>query len=248
MTHTVTVHRFTPSDNRLGRHVKHDSRSLDYEFLPRNAKPHKKNVFWDSETGPLNQGNTGSCTGNAMAQTLNDRFNDPTRMQVRMGGGFFTESDALRIYSLATQFDDYPGQYPPKDTGSDGVSVAKAAQMLGYIDRYTHTFSFAAAQAAAEITPFIQGTVWTEPMFKPNNGLVKVGPINDSTVKGGHEYKGSGIDWKEEVFIYRNSWGDQDAWEGCKPGGYFAIGFKDVRELLANQGDVTIFHGIAQPK
>ena len=78
-------------------------------------------------------------------------------------------------------------------------------------------------------------------MFNPVNGLVTVGKINDSTIAGGmHEYAFVGIDWTEDVHIYRNSWGDQADWPGCKPGGYFAIGFKDVQALLAEQGDVTV--------
>ena len=246
MTHTITVHNFDATDARLGRHVKHDSRSLNYEFLPRDAKPKKTDANWVSETGPLNQGQVGSCTGNATAQFLNTTFSDATRKAVRRGGGFFTEADALKIYSLATHLDRQRGIYPPTDTGSTGLGVAKAAERLGFVKAYKHIFSFSSAQATAEMTPFIQGTLWTNTMFKPNNGLVKVGPLTESNVAGGHEYQGAGIDWKEEVFIYRNSWGDENEWPGCKPGGYFAIGFKDVQELLANQGDITVLVGAYQ--
>lgn len=252
MTYTLTIHRFAPSDVRLARHVRHDSRSLDFAFLPRDAKPKQINSFWDSSTGPLNQGQVGSCTGNAETGFLNTKFSDLTRLFVKKGGGFFVEADALKVYALGTKLDGSPGTYPPDDTGCDGLSVAKAGVKLGWLDKYTHTFSFTSAQAAAEITPSIWGTVWTSSMFKPTNGLVKVGKINDSTVQGGHEHLDCGIDWKEEVFIHRNSWGDQDEWPGCKPGGYFAIGFGkkhnfDAENLLEAQGDVTILHGIKQP-
>jgi hypothetical protein len=247
--HTVTCHRYEAADPRLGRHVHHDSRSLNFEYLPRDAKPKGTNTFWDSGTGPLNQGQVGSCTGNAEAQWLNTRFADAVREathHVRTAGQYMTEADALKIYSLGTHLDSTPGAYPPDDTGCDGVSVAKAGVRLGYLDKYTHTFSFSSLQAALELTPVICGTAWTKTMFKPVNGLVTVGKLTQSNIAGGHEYLGCGIDFAEQVLIFRNSWGDQDAWPGCRPGGYFAISFADYERLLAEQGDVTILHGKGQ--
>jgi len=244
MTHTIEVHRFDPSDPRLGRHVHHDSRSLAHAFLPKDAKPKGVNTFWGSGTGPLNQGQIGSCTGNAAAQWLNTDFAKQVRKLVNENH-YFTEDDALDLYSIATTLDTEPGQYPPDDTGSDGVSVSKAGHQLGFLDKQycLHTFSFSSAQAGIERRPAIQGTIWTNDMYYPRNGLVKVGKIVDSNIVGGHEYLFCGVDYTEEVHIFRNSWGDDDEWEGCKPGGYFAIGFKDVQNLLANQGDVTFLNG-----
>lgn len=243
--HTIHVVRYEPSDPRLGRHVHHDSRSLEFEHLPRDAKPKGQNTFWDSGTGPLNQGQVGSCTGNATAQWCNTTFANPVRVLTKQNQ-YLTENDALVIYSLGTRLDSAPGAYPPDDNGCDGTSVAKAGIKLGYLDKFTHTFSFSAMQATLETTPVICGTVWTKTMFTATNGLVKVGKLVQSNVAGGHEYLGAGIDFTEEVFIFRNSWGDQDAWPGCKPGGYFAVGFADYRRLLAEQGDVTVLHGKGQ--
>jgi hypothetical protein len=250
--HTLTIDRYTPTDPRLGRHVHHDSRSLGYEFLPRDATPKGKDTLFDSATGPLNQGSIGSCTGNATAQWLNTNFANVPRLGVSAAesklyvGGFLSEKNALAIYHEGTVLDSTPGTYPPDDTGCSGIFVAQAAEKLGWLNKYSHTFSFQAAQAAIELTPAIQGSVWTNQMFKPVNGLVKVGKLTESNIAGGHEYLMCGIDWSEQVFIFRNSWGDQDAWVGCKPGGYFAIGFKDEQALLAEQGDLTILHGIGQ--
>ncbi|OCB41889.1 hypothetical protein A5677_00515 [Mycobacterium malmoense] len=240
--HQISIVRYDASDHRLGRHVHHDSRSLDYEFVPRGAKPKRKNAFWDSAIAPLNQGDLGSCTGNATAQWLNTNFANAVRKLTNKGRAL-TEKNAVKIYSLGTRLDNQPGQYPPDDTGCDGISVAKAGVKLGYLDKYTHTFSFTALQAALEKTPVIVGTVWTKQMFTPHNGLVKVGKLTDSNIAGGHEYLACGIDFTTEVIIFRNSWGDQDAWPGCKPGGYFAISFADYRRLLDEQGDVTVLHG-----
>jgi hypothetical protein len=238
MTHTLTVHKYEASDPRLGRHVHHDSRSLDYLFLPPDATPKKKSVTWGSKAPALNQGQVGSCTGNAMTNFLNSIFADVIRTFQKRN--FLTEADALTFYHWATVEDTYKGTYPPTDTGSDGLSVCKGAQHLGWLGSYNHLVSFSSVQAAVENTPAIQGTVWTNKMFKPVNGLVKVGKITDSTIAGGHEYHLCGIDWTNDLMIYRNSWGDVADWPGCKPGGFFAMTFKDVQNLLAEQGDVTV--------
>lgn len=243
--HTITRHHYEAADPRLGRHVKHDSRSRDFAFLPADAKPQGKNTFWNSSAKPLNQGQLGSCTGNATAQWLNTSFAAPVRAATHHGR-YLTEGDAVAIYSLGTRLDNVAGQYPPDDTGCNGISVAKAAEQLGYLDGYKHTFSFSSLQAALEITPAIVGTVWTNTMFHPTNGLVSVGPLTDSNIAGGHEYLAAGLDFTEEAVIFRNSWGDQADWPGCKPGGYFAVGFKDYAALLEAHGDVTVLHGKGQ--
>jgi hypothetical protein len=242
VTHHISITRYEPSDPRLGRHVAHDSRSLDYEYLPRTAAPQQKNTFWDSAAKPLNQGSLGSCTGNAVAQWLNTNYANAVR-KATSANRYMTEKNAVAIYSLGTRLDSQPGSYPPNDTGCDGVSVAKAARQMGYLSGYSHTFSFSALQAALETAPVICGSVWTNTMFKPHNGLVRIGALTQSNIAGGHEYLGCGIDFTEDVFIFRNSWGDTKDWPGCKPGGYFAISFADYQKLLYDQGDVTVLHG-----
>lgn len=235
--HSIQVTKFDGSDPRLGRHVEHDDRSLAFAMLPKLARPKGIDRFWGSEIAPLNQGEIGSCTGNATAQWLNTSYAQGVNNLISRK---FDESDAVRIYSMATTLDAVPGSFPPIDTGSTGNAACKAAKKLGYIGGYTWVFSFASLQAAIEKAPVMCGTVWTDEMFKPNNGLVKVGRLNNSTIAGGHEYLMVGIDWSAEAFTFRNSWGDTQDWEGCKPGGYFAIGFKDFRQLLDMQGDFVI--------
>ena len=36
-SYTIKIHRFQPTDKRLGRHVAHDSRSLQYRFVAKRA-------------------------------------------------------------------------------------------------------------------------------------------------------------------------------------------------------------------
>lgn len=248
VSYGVVLRRYEPTDPRLGRHVEHDERSWKYRLLPKTAKPKGKTTFWGSKIPVLDQGDTGSCTGNAEAQWLNTDYAGPVRAHLKRAA--FTEADALRIYSLGTHLDTVPGSYPPDDSGSTGNGVARAGIKLGYLASYSWLFSFTSLQAALERTPLMLGTVWTNSMFTPRNGLVKVGKITDATIAGGHEYLGAGIDWAEQVIIARNQWGDQNLWPGCKPGGYFGVGFGkthdyDLERLLEAQGDVTVPVGVS---
>lgn len=234
----IHIVKYEPSDSRLGRHVEHDERSKlpKHTFLEREAKPKHKTTHWTSQAPPLDQGQLGSCTGNATAQWLNTDFATGARARTS-ASGFLTEEDALKIYEGATRLDHFPGQYPPEDTGSTGNAAAKAAVKLGWLNSYGWLFSFTSVQAAIEKTPLSSGTLWTNSMFDPVNGLVKVGKLTDSNIAGGHQYLMSGIDWNEDVFEFRQSWGD---WPGSKPGGYFAISFNDFQSLLEADGDITV--------
>lgn len=235
-TTKVLLGRIDQRDPRLGRHIEHDERSKQFAFMARVTKPKKVTTHWPSQAHVLDQGDIGSCTGNATAQWLNTDFATPAR-KAKNTNQFLDEQDALDIYAKATALDKFPGLYPPDDTGSTGNAAAKAAVKFGWIKSYGWLFSFTSVQAAIEKTPLTVGTYWTNSMFNPRNGLVAVGQLSDSNIAGGHEYLMSGINWQEEVFEFRNSWGE---WDGAKPGGYFAIPFADFRRLLDADGDVTV--------
>jgi hypothetical protein len=222
------------SDPRLGRHIEHDARSKNFAFMSKAVQPKGITTHWRSDYPPLDQGDLGSCTGNAMAQWLNTQFGAPALISGHKGQPM-DEADAVDIYVAATRRDKIGGIYPPTDTGSTGNAAAKAARDLGYIDAYGWLFSFSSVQAAIEKTPLTVGTLWTMNMYEPHNGLVTVGTLTDRNIAGGHQYLMCGIDWAAEVFEFRNSWG-----EWARPGGYFAIGFKDFRRLLEADGDVTV--------
>lgn len=235
----ITVIKYEPTDPRLGRHVEHDDRSYNFAYSAKMARPKRKTTRWTSKAPVLNQGEIGSCTGNALAQWLNTDFAGSVQI-ANNGAMFFDEQDALDIYSKATTLDSIPGRYTPDDTGSTGNAACKAARSFGYLSGYSWLFSYSSVQAAIEQTPLIVGTLWTNDMFDPVNGLVKVGSLLDRNIAGGHEYLMVGIDYENQVFEFRNSWGDQKDWPGCKPGGYFAIGFEDWERLLDADGDVTV--------
>ena len=240
-----------PSLPLLGRHIEHDSRSRDYAYrLPVTPVVHRT-IIWPNDAGPLDQGKTSSCTGNAMAGLINSTLFSPVRKA--KSRGLLAEPAALHFYGLATHLDGFgPDQYyPPNDDGSSGLAVAKAAQQLGYIDRYQHCFTFGQLQAALQTQPVIVGTTWTNLMFQPDsNGFVSPGNLNDpSNVAGGHEYLCQGIDYERQALVFLNSWGPgwgAGASAGLSPG-QFRISFNDFQALLANQGDVTVPHGVGLP-
>jgi hypothetical protein len=171
----------------------------------------------------LNQGNVGSCTGNAMAQAL-------MTAPLRKVGRTLKEADAVSIYSDATKIDGSPGTYPPNDTGSSGLAVAKVAKTRGLISAYTHAFGVDHAIGALQLAPFLFGTNWYQDMFTPDaNGFVHPG----GAVAGGHEILCIGDTGEHLVFL--NSWGAR--W-GVK--GKFYLSYADFAQLVAEQGDVVV--------
>ena len=214
---------------RTGRHVNHDPRSWNYQ-APRGAVV--ASVLWNHRAPVLNQGDVGSCTGNAMAQLLNtDKFAH-ARTATGHGRKYLTEDDALALYSLATTLDDVQGQYPPDDTGSSGLAVAKAAQQQGFLSGYLHAFGLNHMLQALQLQPVIVGTNWYESMFTPDaKGVVTV----SGAIAGGHEYLVLGADLTAKQVICLNSWGHD--WGRA---GRFKVSFNDFGKLLQGYGDVTV--------
>jgi hypothetical protein len=226
-----------PADPRLGRHVNHDPRSrrfpLPTEGLRIASVQHERHV-------PIfDQGRIGSCTGNAGIGCLATGVFHET-----MGTGDapywpLDQGSAVRLYSAATVLDPFPGDYPPQDTGSDGLTIAKVLEAAGAISGYLHAFSLddalkgLAGGPDAPGRPFITGTLWLNDMFKPNTeGLVR--PTGRGA--GGHEYVGDGYDESRGWVWFTNSWGT-----GYGRSGRFAMEAEAYGDLLTKNGDVTFF-------
>lgn len=209
----------------LGRLVEHDPQSLGY---PARKVAAPRSVVWPHTAPVLDQGDLGSCTGNALAQCLNTANFVRSRPYRR----YLTERDAVDLYSLATTLDTEPGTYPPEDTGSSGLAVCKAAKQRGYLTRYDHAFGFDHFTAALSLQPVIVGTSWYDSMFTPDS-RGQVHPAGQ--VAGGHEYLALGINYPKQLITFLNSWG-----EGWGKHGRFVMSFDDFRALLADQGDVTV--------
>lgn len=219
----------------LGRHVEHDDRSRAFAFsAARKANPLR--TIHHPRYGILNQGELGSCTGNAAAGAMN------TKPLHRPKTRLLTQKDAVELYAIATTLDAWPGAFPPEDTGSSGIAVAKALQQKGLITSYYWAFSVEEALSALMEAPFITGLNWYESMDVPDaNGLVKV----EGQIRGGHEFEVIGFQTgrnfstsiEDSLVLCANSWGPN--W-GKK--GRFALTVASFRQLLSEHGDVTTLH------
>lgn len=246
-----------PADGHpsLGRHVEHDLRSLAYAHgvLPKSAIA---SVDWTRRAPILDQGQLGSCTGNAATGTLGtDSAGRTAATSVTIGSsgaaashGLFPagvhvldEGFAVALYSLATLLDSIPGQYPPTDTGSSGLGVAKALQALGLAVSYSHAFSMAALNSALQGGPVLIGIEWLNSMFTTaSDGRIPVDQT--SGVAGGHELELCKYDATTGEYWVANSWGT--SWGHA---GYGYLTTADLTWLLSQQGDVTVPAWAAAP-
>lgn len=211
-----------PVSFRLGRHVEHDEASKQF---PAERAPSLVSVEHVRASGPFNQGDLGSCTGNAMAGVL-----DTLPWKHHSLG----ERTAVKLYELATTLDGIPGEYPPTDTGSSGLAVCKAAQKLGYISRYSHAFGLQHALEALVIAPVIMGIAWYDSFDNPpDTGILAITP--GASVRGGHELEVSKLDVENKLIGGWQSWGDWGPLHGR-----WLMSWDTFGELLDQQGDVTV--------
>jgi hypothetical protein len=218
----------------LGRKVNHDPRSLAYPYVATTTT--LASVTHSRMVPIFDQGSLGSCTGNAAVGAVGTV---PLFASDKVLRTTLDEAFAVKVYSSATLLDDAPGAYPPTDTGSDGLSVAKVCKSLGLISGYTHCFSLAAVQTALQTTPIIIGINWYSGFDSPDaNGLVKV----SGTVRGGHEVCLVAIDVVAKTVTAANSWGS--SWGAA---GYFTFSWADLQRLLSEQGDATVLLPLTAP-
>jgi hypothetical protein len=206
----------------LGRKVNHDPRSLS--FPAPTATTHRP-VLHRTYGKVLDQGQLGSCVGNAAAHALNT---SPVHL---LRTHLCTETDAVDFYSGATHLDGDPDNYPPTDTGTDANSAAKYLRNLGRITSWSHCFGLDHVLAALQVAPVMLGCAWHQSMFEVDSrGYVHP----DGNVVGGHETLIRGDDGTSSVLV-RNSWGA--SW-GVR--GHYRLTYTDLATLLADQGDATV--------
>lgn len=221
MTHVRVIPEL-PGAGRLGRHVVHDPASKQFPVARRAVSIASRH--WTRHVPIYDQGNTGSCTGNALAGCLST---GPWRH-------LFHEYTARRVYSAATAIDEFPGQWPPTDTGSSGLAVCKIAQRRGWISSYRHAFSLDDVLAALQHGPVIAGVDWFDSFDRPGSGgLCSISP--NAGVRGGHEVCLVGLNIDARTVRFANSWSDQ--W-GAK--GFGAWSYDTLDTLLHRDGDVTV--------
>jgi hypothetical protein len=221
---------------RLGRHIHHDSRSLAYRLrLPEGAV--LRDVNWARHIPILDQGQVGSCTGNAMVGALGS---DPLYGDLPVGHPHLAEAEALRIYSEAEVIDG-DGPYPPNDNGSSGLSVCQAAKNDGLISGYTHSLSVTDFQVALQSGPVLLGCNWYDSFDSPDfSGLVSISP--NAVVRGGHEVVCRVLQLSDSLIALDNSWGLSYGVNGM-----FAMKLATLDRLLGEQGDGTCPVPISKP-
>jgi hypothetical protein len=274
VTRTIYRERIPSTDPRLGRHVLHDSQSrrfpVDTAGLSIVSVRHTRRI------AILDQGQLGSCTGNAgvgclgtdpyygtlapsrlLASTplsVDEMADLRARLAEAASSGApamvlgdsvvytrsrtlprysLDEPGAVQLYSDATAVDDYPGQYPPEDTGCDGLTIAKVLTAVGEISGYTWAFNLGDALKALSVTPYITGINWYADMFNPTpEGLVRPA----GALAGGHEIVVDEYDSTRGWVGFTNSWGS--SWGLA---GRFYMAAEDYGTLLGQRGDVTVF-------
>jgi hypothetical protein len=234
------IKRYHLDDPRLGRHVNHDSRSL--RFLVRAEEPFTlTSVRHKAYIPTLDQGNLGSCTGNAgtMALATGLFWDTLPSDTLSIMDADVDEAFAVGVYSDATKIDPWDGAYPPTDTGSDGLSIAKVLKTRGLISGYLHATSLEATLTALEWKPVIVGTEWRNDMFNPDSeGRLHI----TGKVAGGHEYCLDELDVENQRVWMHNSWGT-----GWGRTGRAWLTWADLATLLAADGDCTVFVPIDEP-
>ena len=231
----VRIDEHPVEGKRLGRHVNHDERSRLYAFVAEEAAVIVTTTH--ARISPvLDQGNLGSCTGNALVGALGTA---PAYATLPANHPALDEPLAIKVYSDATQIDSASGTYPPTDTGSDGLSVAKVAKSLGLISGYLHTFTLNDALVALMTQPVIIGVNWYAGFDNPDAaGLVKVSGV----VRGGHEFELIAVDAEAKTVTAVNSWGSNWGVNGC-----FTFSWDDLDRLLSEQGDVIMLIPLTAP-
>jgi hypothetical protein len=204
---------------RLGRNQWLDARSLAY-MIENDVKAMSQRLegrIWERVLAILDQGDLGSCTGNAATGALGTQpFYDAVGREV-LGNPKdrkTAESFAVALYSDATRVDAYPGTYPTEDTGSSGLAVCKVLKARGTIKAYRWARSPYGLLRLLQEGPVLQGMPWYNAFFEPDSA----GYIDSnrhwpsSGVAGGHEVEAIGVELDERdaynsTVIYANSWG-----------------------------------------
>jgi hypothetical protein len=220
-----------PRQYGLGRRTEHDERSRAFHVA---AWPWTriKSQRWTRRVPIFDQGALGSCTGHAAAGWVGTDNVARPGLTEWIAGKPVDEMFAVELYSRATHLDQWPGVYPPDDSGSSGLAVAKALREDRLCRAYSHAFSLRGTFTALQTGPALIGIPWYDDMFDPDpDGRVNVG----GELAGGHELVVDELDVGNMRLWFTNSWG-----EGWGIGGRAWLDWDDFDRLRKDDGDVTV--------
>jgi hypothetical protein len=213
----------------LGRHI---DRTDDFEARKVGIQTAAiTDKTWVRHCPPFNQGDIGSCTGNASAGAL---MTDPFWVP----GRAYTERSAVYFYSQATHYNGTPNDYyPPNDTGSSGPAVAKALEADKLISNFNHAVDLETSLGAMMVVPGIFGVNWMTSFDTPlPTGECPLLP--NATVRGGHEIQAFQVDVTNERVWFYQSWGA--TWGGLG-NGTFWLSYNTLDSLFQEGADGTFF-------
>lgn len=209
----------------LGRRQARDRR--DGNFLMMAAVPPPAAVvlprwrYWYQSAYWLDQGGLPHCVGYSWAHC---HVNGPHARLLPE-----EEAWASRVYHLAQQHDEWPGE------DYDGTSVrggAKAMTTLGVLSAYTWAWDLATVvRAVALVGPVVVGTTWYAGMDAPVQGVMR----DSGSALGGHAYLLNGVSVQRGYFRVKNSWG-----RGWASRGNAWLPFDVFARLLAEDGEACL--------
>jgi Papain family cysteine protease len=204
---------------RLGRNLWLDARSLAF-MVENNVEEMGRSLRsreWERVLAILDQGQLGSCTGNAGTGALGTQpLYDACGRNVlpAPGDADRAEEFAVQLYSDATKVDAYLGEYPPDDTGSSGLAICKVLKARGTVTRYRWARTPYGLLRLLQNGPVLQGMPWHTAFFEPDrDGFIDSNSSWPSSgLAGGHEVEAVGVeldvrDAFNSTIIYANSWG-----------------------------------------
>ncbi len=232
--HVTLIPEIVVPGHRLGRHIRRGPKFASHVAAKTGAPI--VDVTHTRECPPFDQGDVGSCTGNASAGALMT-----TGLYVQ--GREFTEATAVQIYSEATHFSNPVGDYyPPNDTGSSGPAAAEACEAFGLVSSYSHAVDLQGALEGLQTVPGIFGISWYTSFDSPlPTGECPLTP--GATVRGGHEIEGFKVDTENQRVWFWQSWGA--TWGGLG-NGQFWLSYETLTSLFNQQADATFFVGTQQ--